>query len=65
MRTHTSPGQVRSMRHFSPQNPENPPAIRLVLPGMCYRYEQTDARHETQFDQIEGLPWAKASLSVI
>ncbi len=22
---------------------------------MVYRYEQVDARHETQFDQIEGL----------
>ena len=29
--------------------------VRIILPGMCYRYEQTDARHETQFDQIEGL----------
>ncbi|PKO02758.1 MAG: phenylalanine--tRNA ligase subunit alpha [Chloroflexi bacterium HGW-Chloroflexi-5] len=55
MRTHTSPGQVRSMREYAATNPENPPAIRLVLPGMCYRYEQTDARHETQFDQIEGI----------
>ena len=55
MRTHTSPGQVRSMREYAATNPENPPAISLVLPGMCYRYEQTDARHETQFDQIEGI----------
>ena len=55
MRTHTSPGQVRSMREFSAMNPQNPPPVRLVLPGMCYRYEQTDARHETQFDQIEGI----------
>ncbi|MCX6055662.1 MAG: phenylalanine--tRNA ligase subunit alpha [Chloroflexi bacterium] len=55
MRTHTSPGQIHAMREFSSANPENPPTVRIVLPGMCYRYEQTDARHETQFDQIEGL----------
>jgi phenylalanyl-tRNA synthetase alpha chain len=55
MRTHTSPGQIRAMREYSSADPSNPPPVRLVLPGMCYRYEQTDARHETQFDQIEGL----------
>src|SRR5512133_805356 len=55
MRTHTSPGQIHAMREYSATNPENPPSVRLVLPGMCYRYEQTDARHETQFDQIEEL----------
>jgi phenylalanyl-tRNA synthetase alpha chain len=55
MRTHTSPGQIHAMQEASSANPQNPPPIRIVLPGMCYRYEQTDARHETQFDQIEGL----------
>ena len=55
LRTHTSPGQIRAMREYSSRDPQNPPAVRLVLPGMCYRYEQTDARHETQFDQLEGL----------
>lgn len=55
MRTHTSPGQIHAMREYATLNPQNPPAVRIVLPGMCYRYEQTDARHETQFDQIEGL----------
>jgi phenylalanyl-tRNA synthetase alpha chain len=29
--------------------------VRIILPGMVYRYEQVDARHETQFDQLEGL----------
>ncbi|MCC6906176.1 MAG: phenylalanine--tRNA ligase subunit alpha, partial [Anaerolineae bacterium] len=24
-------------------------------PGMCYRYEQIDASHEIQFNQVEGL----------
>ena len=55
MRTHTSPGQVHAMLEASATNPQNPPPVRIILPGMVYRYEQVDARHETQFDQIEGL----------
>jgi phenylalanyl-tRNA synthetase alpha chain len=55
LRTHTSPGQIRAMREYSARSPANPPPVRIVLPGMAYRYEQVDARHETQFDQIEGL----------
>jgi phenylalanyl-tRNA synthetase alpha chain len=55
LRTHTSPGQIHAMREYSARNPQDPPPVRLILPGMCYRYEQTDARHETQFDQLEGL----------
>ena len=55
LRTHTSPGQIRAMREISSRNPHNPAPVRIVLPGMVYRYEQVDARHETQFDQIEGL----------
>lgn len=49
LRTHTSPGQVHAMREFAPE------PIRVVLPGMCYRYEQTDASHEFQFNQVELL----------
>jgi len=55
LRTHTSPGQIRSMREFSAANPENPPPVRIILPGMCYRYEQITARSEIQFKQVEGL----------
>lgn len=55
MRTHTSGGQVHAMQEASATNSQNPPPVRIVLPGMVYRYEQVDARHETQFDQIEGL----------
>jgi len=29
--------------------------IRVILPGMCYRYEQISARSEIQFNQVEGL----------
>jgi phenylalanyl-tRNA synthetase alpha chain len=49
LRTHTSPGQIRAMRQFAPQ------PIRVILPGMVYRYEQTDASHESQFNQLEIL----------
>ncbi|MEK9164014.1 MAG: phenylalanine--tRNA ligase subunit alpha [Chloroflexota bacterium] len=53
LRTHTSPGQIHAMREFYP----NP--IRVVLPGMVYRYEQITARSEIQFNQIEGLAVGK------
>jgi len=49
LRTHTSPGQIRAMREYCPQ------PIRVILPGMCYRYEQITARSEIQFHQVEGL----------
>ncbi len=49
LRTHTSPGQIRAMREYCPE------PIRVVLPGMCYRYEQITARSEIQFHQVEGL----------
>jgi phenylalanyl-tRNA synthetase alpha chain len=55
MRTHTSGGQIHAMQEASATNPQDPPPVRVVVPGMVYRYEQVDARHETQFDQIEGL----------
>jgi phenylalanyl-tRNA synthetase alpha chain len=55
LRTHTSPGQIHAMCEYAARNPLNPPPVRIILPGMVYRYEQVDARHETQFDQVEGL----------
>ncbi len=55
LRTHTSPGQIRAMREFAALDPENPPPVRIILPGMCYRYEQITARSEIQFTQVEGL----------
>jgi phenylalanyl-tRNA synthetase alpha chain len=48
MRTHTSPMQVRAMlKHGAP--------LRAVVPGRVFRYEATDASHETTFWQMEGL----------
>ncbi len=52
MRTHTSPGQIRAMRELG-ENGTRP--IRVILPGMCYRFEQITARSEVQFHQMEGL----------
>jgi phenylalanyl-tRNA synthetase alpha chain len=52
LRTHTSPGQIRSMRDLG-ENGTQP--IRVILPGMCYRYEQITTRSEIQFHQVEGI----------
>jgi len=49
LRTHTSPGQIHVMRELAPR------PIRVILPGMCYRYEQITVRSEIQFHQVEGL----------
>lgn len=48
LRTHTSPVQVRYMESHKPP-------IGIIAPGKTYRYEATDATHEAQFYQIEGL----------
>jgi phenylalanyl-tRNA synthetase alpha chain len=53
LRTHTSPGQIHAMREFYPE------PIRVILPGLCYRYEQITARADIQFYQIEGLAVGK------
>ncbi|HWY87938.1 MAG TPA: phenylalanine--tRNA ligase subunit alpha [Gemmataceae bacterium] len=49
LRTHTSPGQIHVMRELCPE------PIRVILPGMCYRYEAVTTRSEIQFQQVEGL----------
>jgi phenylalanyl-tRNA synthetase alpha chain len=55
LRTQTSPGQIHAMREYAATNPQNPPPIRIALPGMCFRYEQITSRSEMQFNQVEGL----------
>lgn len=52
LRTHTSPGQIRAMHELG-EGGTRP--VRVILPGMCYRYEQISARSEIQFNQVEGL----------
>ena len=53
LRTHTSPGQIHAMYDFAPE------PVRIILPGMVYRYEQMDASHEIQFNQVELLAVGK------
>ena len=48
MRTHTSPGQVRTMLTRTPP-------ISVVCPGRAYRTDELDATHSPVFHQIEGL----------
>ena len=48
LRTHTSPGQIRYMETHKPP-------FRMIIPGKVFRNEATDATHEAQFYQVEGL----------
>lgn len=48
LRTHTSPMQVRYMETHQPP-------FRIIVPGRAFRYEATDASHDIQFYQLEGL----------
>jgi len=48
LRTHTSPMQARYME-------KHKPPLRIIVPGRCFRHEATDASHDVQFYQIEGL----------
>jgi len=48
LRTHTSPVQIRYMKSHKPP-------FQIIVPGRVFRYEATDASHETNFHQVEGL----------
>jgi phenylalanyl-tRNA synthetase alpha chain len=48
LRTHTSPVQIRTML-------EQPPPLRIVIPGKVHRNEAADATHSPVFHQVEGL----------
>ena len=48
LRTHTSTVQIRVMQ-------QQPPPIRVISQGRCYRKETVDATHHMVFHQIEGL----------
>src|SRR6266702_4318265 len=48
LRTHTSPVQMRTME-------QQPPPIRIVIPGKVHRNEAQDATHSAIFHQVEGL----------
>jgi phenylalanyl-tRNA synthetase alpha chain len=48
LRTHTSPVQIRYMESHKPP-------FQIISPGKVFRYEATNATHETNFYQLEGL----------
>lgn len=48
LRTHTSAVQVHYME-------KHKPPFAIVVPGRVFRHEATDATHEVQFYQVEGL----------
>jgi len=48
LRTHTSSVQIRVMEN-------QPPPIRIIVPGRVYRRDTADATHNPTFHQIEGL----------
>ena len=48
LRTHTSPVQVRTMKHTEPP-------IYILAPGKVYRRDAADPTHLPQFTQMEGL----------
>lgn len=48
LRTHTSEAQARYME-------KNKPPFKIIVPGRVFRNEATDATHEAQFHQTEGL----------
>jgi phenylalanyl-tRNA synthetase alpha chain len=48
MRTQTSTVQIRTMLN-------QPPPIRIIAPGRCFRRDEIDATHGMSFFQMEGL----------
>lgn len=48
LRTHTSPAQIRVME-------KQPPPVRVIVPGKCYRNEAISSRSLSMFHQVEGL----------
>lgn len=53
LRTHTSPVQIRYMEEKMREGIL--PPYRMIVPGKVFRNEATDATHEAQFYQLEGL----------
>ncbi len=52
LRTHTTPVDVRYME-------KNNPPLRIITIDRCFRHEATDASHEINFYQIDGLEVSK------
>lgn len=49
LRTHTSPGQARTLQKHNANEP-----VRVIVPGKVYRWDY-DATHSPVFHQMEGL----------
>lgn len=56
LRSHTSSVQIRTML-------KQPPPIRIVAPGRCFRRDTVDATHSANFHQIEGL-WVDKNVTL-
>ena len=50
LRTHTSAVQARALERYRKNLP-----LRMIAPGRCFRYEESDASHENTFHQVEGM----------
>jgi len=48
LRTHMTAVDVRFLE-------QNPPPVRIIAPGKVFRNEATDATHEAQFFQVDGM----------
>ncbi len=48
LRTHTTSVDIRYME-------KNNPPLRIIVPGRIFRHEATDASHDIQFYQLDGL----------
>lgn len=57
LRTHTSSVQIRYMKNFvkSVEEGKKNFPLAICVPGKVFRNEATDATHEAQFHQVEGL----------
>lgn len=51
LRTHTTSVQVRTIEKMK----DNPHPLKIIVPGKVYRNEATDATHEAQFYQLDGV----------
>lgn len=57
LRTHTSSVQIREMGKWAQlsDSEKKVSPLAIVVPGKVFRNEATDATHEAQFHQVEGL----------
>jgi phenylalanyl-tRNA synthetase alpha chain len=56
LRTHTSPVQMRTME-------QQPPPMRIVIPGKVHRNEADDATHSRSSTRSRGCAWIPTSPS--